>query len=193
MGKIKLSDAPGCIGSPLIRSENHPICKACAFRNICARLAVSNRDKLIAALGIPELSAVTGKKLMAGAEKMTIAELESPAFKDKKPLTVKGKEVMTGLRHVERDVLKDCLVGTKNRIERNHSLQSVQPDWSKDLIMLIGDNRGLVKKKDLRDYMENELGYPRLSAVSLVSAFINGMTNADFLTETANSVKVIDD
>lgn len=48
---IKLSNAPGCIGSPTIRAMEHPLCGTCAFKDICHQLALRNRARLVEDMG----------------------------------------------------------------------------------------------------------------------------------------------
>lgn len=194
MAKLKLSDAPGCIGSPLIRAENHPICRNCGFKVVCAKLAARNEERLKEELGLRKLSDVTGKKLMEGSEKMTIAELENASIKDRKPLTAKGDQVRRSILKggTEAEILswlkRDC-----KRVEIEHALQFVQPDWARELLLLIWDNKGAVKKKDLRDYTENELGHPRMSALSLVSNFVNATTNMGLVVESKETLRIVND
>lgn len=42
----RLSDAPGCIGSPTLRAMRHKLCTSCQFRSVCATLAEHNRKLL---------------------------------------------------------------------------------------------------------------------------------------------------
>lgn len=190
MANVKLSDAPGCIGSPIIREENHPICRNCPFRNVCAKLAKLNEARLKESLGIEELSENTGKMLLDGAKRMTIAELESPAFVDKRPLTNNGRQLQSSM--FKKIGVAGVLVAMeqKKRSLVEHALQEVKPVWARELMLLIHDNKGTVKKKDLRDYMHHELGIPKTMAVSNVSNFINATTNADLLKEEKEKLRL---
>jgi len=190
MANVKLSDAPGCIGSPIIREENHPICRNCPFRNVCAKLAKLNGERLKESLGLTTLSENTGKMLLDGAKRMTIAELESPAFVDKRPLTNNGRQLQSSM------FKKLGVAGVMVALERDkrtsvdHALQEVKPDWARELMLLIYDNKGTVKKKDLREYLHHELGIPKTMAVSNVSNFINATTNADLLQEDKETLRL---
>lgn len=191
MGKIKISDAPGCIGSPVIRKEGHPICNNCPFKNVCAKLAQVNAKRLMSSLGLTALSKNTGKKLTPGAEKMTIAELESPQFKDKKPLTNRGRQTQaTMFKSISAPQIVEVMDKTDRRLVE-HGLQTVKPDWARELLLLIWDNNGSLKKKDLRDYMRHELGHSQMVALSHVSNFINATTNADLLKEDKETLRII--
>lgn len=190
MANIKLSDAPGCIGSPIIRDENHPICRNCPFKNVCAKLAVLNEKRLKEALGIETLSSNTGKMLTEGASRMTIAELEAPAFVGKKPLTNAGRQLQRSM--FKKIGVSGVFVALENK-RRDlvaHGLQSLKPEWSQELLLLIWDNKGVVKKKDLRDYMQHELGIAKMMAVSNVSNFINATTNSDLLKEDRETLRL---
>ena len=191
MAKIKLSDAPGCIGSPIIRKEGHPICNNCPFKNVCAKLAQMNAKRLMDSLGISALSQDTGKKLTPGAERMTIAQLESPKFKDKKPLTARGRQTQsTMFKGVNVPQIIEVM-DQSNRTLVEHGLQKVKPDWARELLLLIWDNNGSLKKKDLRDYMKHELGHAQMVALSHVSNFINATTNADLIKEDKETLRLI--
>jgi len=189
MANLKLTDAPGCIGSVLIRKEDHPICQSCGFTNLCARLAERNEAALLKSLGIEKVSRDTGKKLMKGAEKMSIAELESPKYRDKKPLTVEGRRLMD---QITRGGAHDALVEALKQERRTyvaHALQFVEPDWARDLMLLIWDNKGQVKKKDLRDYLTHDLGIKVMTASVYASNFINATTNLGLCTESPQQLR----
>lgn len=191
MAKIKLSDAPGCIGSPIIRKEGHPICKNCPFKNVCAKLAQMNAKRLMESLGITAISTNTGKKLTPGAEKMTIAQLESPKFKGKKPLTSRGRQMQSSMfKKVSVPEIVEIMDQTSRRLVA-HGLQEVQPDWARELLLLLWDNGGALKKKDMRDYLRHELGHAQMSAASNVSNFINATTNADLIKEDKETLRLI--
>lgn len=190
MAKVKLSDAPGCIGSPLIRAERHPICRNCVFTNVCGKLAERNAERLKADLGIKELSPNTGKKLTPGAEKLTIAQLENAAYEGKKPLTAKGAQL-------QRSILKAGDTGRiiqimirKSRPHVEHGLQLVSPKWARELLLLIWDNDGEVRKRDLREHLEHGLGHKRFSAMSDVSNFVNATTNMDLTIEDKEKLRI---
>ena len=193
MAKLRLSDAPGCIGSPIIRSEKHPICSNCVFTKICASLALRNAERLKKELGVEELSRQTGKKLIKGAEKLTIAQLESPAFKGKKPLTESGRKLQSSLLKggSATDIVAAMKLPTKTHVEQ--ALQFTEPDWARQCLVLIWENGGQIKRRDLGEYMEHELGYPRMSARSLTSNFINAVTNLDIFVEDKSKLRVIDE
>ncbi|MDX5412863.1 MAG: hypothetical protein LPK02_07430 [Rhodobacterales bacterium] len=189
MAKLKMTDAPGCVGSVLIRKEDHPICRDCMFTNICARLAERNEERLLKSLGIEKISRDTGKKLMKGAEKLTIAELESPRYRDKKPLTREGIRVMNG---IEAGVTKDEFRSAMTQERRTfveHALQFIEPDWVRELLVLIWENKGEVKKKDLRDYLIHDKGIKTMTAGVYVANFVNAVTNMDLFTESPQNLK----
>ena len=191
MAKIKLSDAPGCIGSSIIRKEGHPICNNCPFTNVCAKLARLNADRLMKDLGITAISEQTGKMLSEGASKMTIAELESPRFKGKKPLTNRGAALQSQMLRKSGGTMGILqALESKKRSLVDHALQNVQPDWARELLLLIWDNNGFVQKKDLRDYAQHELGMSRTASVSYVASFINATTNADILNEDKETLRL---
>lgn len=189
MAKLKLTDAPGCIGSVLIRKEGHPICNNCGFTNVCARLAERNEVNLLKSLGIEKISRDTGKKLMKGAEKLSIAELESPKYRDKKPLTRDGGLL---LGQMKRGGSLDALIEALKQERRSHvahGLQFVEPDWTRELLLLIWDNKGQVKKKDLREYLHHDLGFKVMTASVLCSNFVNAVTNMGLCTESPQHLR----
>tara|TARA_R110000851_G_scaffold59347_8_gene137378 strand:- start:5648 stop:6232 length:585 start_codon:yes stop_codon:yes gene_type:complete len=193
MAKIKLSEAPGCIGSPVIRKEGHPICNNCAFTNVCAKLSKLNEGRLLESLGIDTLSDQTGKMLIKGANKMTIAQIESPSFKGKKPLTSRGAQMQNSmLRKMGGGNMLLKAMKAEERIVAEHAMRDMKPDWSRELMLLIWDNDGTVTKKDLRDYMHHELGHSKTLAVGYVSNFINATTNADVLKEDKEKLRLND-
>lgn len=190
MAKIKLSEAPGCIGSPTIRKEGHPICNNCAFTNVCRKLSKMNEARLMKALGVTELS-TTGKMLTPGAEKMTVAQMQAPSFKGKKPLTTNGKRLQGQMLNKSGGAMGIIKAMEHDRRDHvAHVLQNVQPDWARELLLLIWDNKGTVKKKDLRDYSQHELGLSKTAALSYVSNFINATTNADVLLEDKETLRL---
>lgn len=194
MSKVKLSDAPGCIGSPIIRKEGHPICENCNFKNICAKLSHLNAKRLMDDLGLSALSSETGRKLIPGSEKLTIAQLESPAYKDKKPLTERGRITQRGIFDKSGGTMGVLEVMQRtSRIAVKHGLQNVQPDWAQHLLLLIWDNNGSVTKKDLRDYLHHELGQSRTVSTGNVSNFTNATTNADLLKEDRETLRLLND
>ena len=192
MAKVKLSDAPGCIGSPLIRSENHPICRNCLFTNICDKLASRNADRLKLELGIATLSKQTGKKLMKGAQKMSIAQLENAAITGKRPLTSKGREISNSMVSKTKDGVSGIMkaLANSNRVHVEHGLQFVKPSWAGACLMLMWDNGGKLNKKDLRDFLHRELGFCRLTATSSVSNFVNAATNMDLIIEIKEQLRI---
>lgn len=50
MRKAKISDAPGCFGSSVIRRTPHKVCAACQFRTVCGKAALVTGRELRAEL-----------------------------------------------------------------------------------------------------------------------------------------------
>jgi len=192
MATVKLSDAPGCIGSPIIRAEDHPICRNCLFTNICGKLATRNKARLEADLGISELSKDTGKKLVKGAEKLTIRQLEDPNNIDKQPLTTAGKRMqgllLTNLSGPEQ--LHDALKQS-DRQQAEHDLQFVKPVWAAKIMLLMWDNDGEITKKDMREYMTHDVGLTQMVVNVHASTFINAMTNLDLIKQDKTKLRII--
>lgn len=151
-----------------------------------------NAERLKEELGLSMLSENTGKKLTKGTERYTIAELESPKYENKRPLTVKGKQTTDAIfkRVGGVEVVRNAMKLT-SRTHVQHALQNVSLDWALECLLLIWDNAGSLKKKDLRDYVTNELGYSRTMAIVYVSNFINATTNADFIIEDKEKLSIL--
>lgn len=190
MAKVNISDAPGCIGSCIIRLENSPVCKNCTFTNICAQLSRRNAKKLRDQLGLKELSDNTGKKLMKGAEKIPIAQLESSAFEGKKPLTFKGDQLRRSMSKTTKTAEIIQILARNSRTDVDHGLQFVEPHWARQALLLLWDNNGVIKKKDLRDFLQHELGISRMVTLVNVSNFINAATNMNLVEETKESMRL---
>lgn len=191
MGSLKLTDAPGCIGSVLIRKEGHPICQSCRFVNTCGRLASRNEERLLKSLGLEKISRDTGKKLMKGAEKLSIAELESVKYRDKKPLTKEGERLMKQIGQSGSADQFNTTLKLTSRVHVEHGLQFIEPEWARELIMLIWDNKGRVTKKDLREYLQHDKGFKVMTAGVYVAQFINATTNMGICKEDPKHVRFI--
>lgn len=189
MAKVKLSDAPGCIGSSLIRKEGHPICKNCAFTNVCAQLAARNAVKLAAELGVEKLSGITGRKLEKGAEKLSIKEIEKAS--GKRLLSKKGEALKKKIEKAisAEDLQRNISSDTGNRSVLEHGAQKLD-DWVKQLLLLIWDNNGLINKSELSAFLIHEMGVAKVSASTNAQAFVNALVHMDVLTESKTKVEV---
>lgn len=182
MAKMKLSDAPGCIGSPLIRNEKHPLCTKCNFTNVCGKLSKVNAQRLAESFGVARLSGDTGRKLLKGAEKMSVAQLEKAGEAGVRPETTRGAALRKQIfRKSSVKNLCDLLTNERRYNFIEHGLQFVEPEWARNVLSLIWQNGGAIKGRDMRTYLEHELGFKRSAAMSMASNFINATTNAGLI------------
>ena len=187
MAEFQMSDVPGCFGSSIVRSEDHVICRKCICTNYCKKISKVNAERMRKELKIEKLSGETGKRL--DNPDYTIAELESPRYKDMKPLTVSGEKLTRAmLRKINKSVLAETLRQTDRNII-SHRLQFVEPDWALALLMLIWDNGGEIKKSDLRDYLMHDLGHGKMVAMTNISTFINATTNMDLTVDDGTQLR----
>lgn len=177
MSKGSLRDAPGCLGSVVLRvrrAKPHPICTTCPYRTVCARIAKVNAERLNEILGVeaaehalvmPTSVSVTAKRPGTGG------------------LSVKGAKAVEALSRigVTTDVVRR-MVPRADFIERSAHWTPNYIRWGLDHLWRQG---GRLTRVQLAKEFQRQFACSEQTAASRVSIFLDVTTHLD-VVRTSN-------
>lgn len=170
---MKLSEAPGCIGSPIIRSENATLCKSCTVRTVCGQLAVRTAARLARELGVEAIDPRQPGRAASGGKHVDI-KLAHRGTTDTKAPSAKSRALVAEAAKRGLDGANLAQVMALPPGEFAAAVRPIKPAHLR--LAMICLRRGAISRAALRDQFEKSLGLPRLSAQGLVSTTLGALT-----------------
>lgn len=162
----KLSDAPGCIGSFVVRQADHPVCRACRFRTACGKMAEVARTRLHAEIGTAPCGNLVQRK-------------STPRQVVKPQLSIKG-----GL--LVRKLMAQGLDRQKIITMTRAANLNVEPSFA--ATALSGLTQQAMSKAQLRTLLQSRHGWCSNTAQSHVSIFVDAMTHLKVVRDDGGTI-----
>lgn len=151
----KLRDAPGCIGSIVVRKRIHPLCKTCEWRTWCAKIQAHNEQLLAKELAV-DVKAV------------------APSYSG--ALSPKGADALAGFqrRGIEVEDIRRAMKMPER--EAYKVTAEWRPQFLKHGFLLLGKHKTLTRTR-LGESFRETFGWKQASASSHVTCFIDVATH----------------
>lgn len=160
-----IKDAPGCIGSAVIRSSSHPVCQACNFKTACEKLARMNAELIAGELG---------------SQSIKIDE-KPKAMQPKKPVKVKTASAVSPKVKDLADKIKNSGVST---------ISDIYKVGIEELTAVADEiQTGIKTRHQIRDAISTKLGLNRMLAQSKSSIVVGAMILSNIIEETDDGLE----
>lgn len=171
--KAKLSDAPGCFGSPTVRAAASPVCDACVWRTACARYSVVHRLAME-----KELAAFSWLKPEPTVDRAA----------EETAINAETLEVICAAhaQNITRESLDDLLSRPSETVIK--TLQTMKPSHLRiTVLMLKVFDKGFTKRQ-LIDRMIKSLGWTEAAASSRASSIVSSLSKLSLIQITSDSL-----
>lgn len=177
--KLKLSDAPGCIGSPVIRAQNYKSCapENCMFRGVCGQLAKHRGAQIKKDLNVASL------KNTGGALDEKPSTKNAKPTVDKRALTQRGAALVSSIKRLNMD-RESILSIITSEGEIEDRLEGITPEYLAVTLRALWDTPNL-EKRQLKARFEHDIGMSALTAQSHVSIITNAFTHLQIVKDVS--------